>query len=547
MKIEVYDNNGVLLDSICFKTKRDVGSNSHILVNKKPISILIGGNPTRQVNSGKEILEYVLAYAYGKDPKQFRTIAVSTEDYYVFRVRPSREEVELKDLSGGGLAIYYDKKIGNKEIISDIAQAMLDFDISSIVITVRCTCTSSTTSSTPSASTTPPLPFIKYISGNLRYVDLKQEIDYARSVINASRYPLPIEFHIDTIPVFLINKQDMDLFSPPEKIVNLVRMIAEGIVVRVLECIFRRAENNNNDLNNEGHNNPINENLNYFVCEANVSNLTQGERNDLANIVNQLIETIIKLINEKVIKDSKESLEDINVSDQLINELLQALLPLFAKLLGSWMHHDNEDCTTRLKSILRHVFKARRSFVTLGLYCHSNPDPGKFFKEMPNDYDGPTIFLCPDRICRDRRGINERKIAFAKTMVHEFCHAYMDVSNYGTYDELHHCIEESYANALTLRVFETFAYETNNYLSGIGKKSTLKVVKDLMVEQSKDYALGVPLFEKRTYFPERWRVRKANVGGANPLLKDDYLNVVYLRDRQNLCISNILSAINPLL
>lgn len=387
------------------------------------------------------------------------------------------------------------------------------------------------------------LPFIKHVSGKLKVKDLATEIYYARNVINASRYPQPNDFHIDTIPVFLISREDMDLLCHPKKKVDPLHIVAERIVASVLECIFSKSKDNKETPINQEYYNPINRRLEYVVCEANVSCLTQEEREYLAEVVHGLISKIKKLINDSILKNKDVSLEDIDINDH-IKSLIQALLELFKKNLERWMRHDNEDCTTKLSAILRKAFKARRSCVTLGLYCSSNPSPGTFFKETPNDYNGPIILLCPDRICRDKTA-RMRSLAFAKTMVHEFCHAYMDVSDYGTWDDLHHCIEESYANALTLRVFETFAFETNNYLSGIGKKSTLTIVKELMEEQPRDYALGVPLFEKHTYFPERWRTNKAKVAAATG--KVDYLNIVYLCNNKNLCTSNILRTINDLL
>lgn len=387
------------------------------------------------------------------------------------------------------------------------------------------------------------LPFVKYVSGKLKVTDLVTEINYARSVINASRYPQPNEFHIDTIPVFLISREDMDLLCPPKKKVDPLHIVAERIVASVLECIFSKSKDNKETPINQEYYNPINEELKHVVCEAYVYNLTQEEREYLAEVVHGLIGKIKKLINDSILKNKDVSLEDIDINDH-IKSLIQALLELLKKYLERWMRHDNEDCTTKLSAILRKAFKARRSSVTLGLYSTPNPLPGIFFKETPNDYNGPIILLCPDRICRDRAA-RMRPLAFAKTMVHEFCHAYMDVSDYGTWDDLHHCIEESYANALTLRVFETFAYETNNYLSGIGKNSTLTIVEELMKEQPRDYALGVPLFEKHTYFPERWRTNKAKVAAATD--KESYLDIVYLREHKNLCTSNILRTINDLL
>lgn len=388
------------------------------------------------------------------------------------------------------------------------------------------------------------LPFIKHVSGKLKVKDLATEIYYARNVINASRYPQPNDFHIDTIPVFLISREDMDLLCHPKKKVDPLHIVAERIVASVLECIFSKSKDNKETPINQEYYNPINRRLEYVVCEANVSCLTQEERDDLAEVVCTLIGKIKQRIVDIIIEDEDESLENVIINDRRIERLAIALLPSFAKFLGSWMQHDNEDCTTKLSTILRKAFKARKSCVTLGLYCSSNPSPGTFFKETPNDYNGPIILLCPDRICRDKTA-RMRSLAFAKTMVHEFCHAYMDVSDYGSPDNLHHCIEESYANALTLRVFETFAFETNNYLSGIGKKSTLTIVKELMEEQPRDYALGVPLFEKHTYFPERWRTNKAKVAAATG--KVDYLNIVYLCNNKNLCTSNILRTINDLL
>lgn len=391
------------------------------------------------------------------------------------------------------------------------------------------------------------LPFVKYISGKLDVEDLATEISYARSVINASRYPQPNEFHIDSIPVFLISREDMDRLCPPDKKVDPLHIVVERIVARVLECIFSKSHNDDEEAAIiQEYDNLINKVLKHVVCEADVSGLSQDEIEEIAEIVGNMISTIKELISDIILEDEDESLENIIIKDHHIDSLLQALQRLFVQLLGKWIRHNNESCATQLRAILKNAFKARKSSVTLGLYSSPNPVPVIFCKETPADYDGPIILLCPDRICRDRKG-RMRSLAFAKTMVHEFCHAYMDRSNYGAPDDLYHCIEESYANALTLRVFETFAFEKNEYQSGIGKKSTMTIVKDLMEEQTRDYALGVPLFKKHTYFPERWRANKAHVATAPRGLKKEYLYIVYLRKHKNLCVSNILRTINDLL
>lgn len=388
--------------------------------------------------------------------------------------------------------------------------------------------------------TTHTHPFVRYISGNLKIADLTHEINYARAVINASRYPQPDEFHIYTIPVFLVSRDDMDELYPPEKKVEPIPFVAERIVKDVLESFFKvnaiaEAE--------RATRNPLNSVLKYVVCEADISALSEDERNALENAVKKLINGV-----ETVLKEVFRSVpfENIQVNNNVVSNLVNQIRPLIEKFLNGWLHFNNGNGLQGLDGIINRALEARKIVVAQGLYCGKNPDSRRFYKDAPGDYEGQVIFLCPDRICRDRTG-SESEIAFAKTMVHEFCHAYMDAVIYFGRDELYHCIEESYANALTLRVFQTYAHETNNYLSGIGRKSTMTVVKELMLKQSKDYALGVTLFEKAAYFPERWRKSKSVVSGRLPDYKDAYLDVVYLRTHHNMCIANILGTINVLL
>lgn len=386
-------------------------------------------------------------------------------------------------------------------------------------------------------------PFVKYISGTLTIANLKQEIQYARDVINASRYPKPGEFHIDSVPVFLVSPEDMDELYPPEKKVEPIPFVAERIVKGVLESFLRREDNVDAMDDAKGASlNPLNSVLKYVVCEADISALSEEESEELLKAVEKLINRVEAKLRAFV----GSPFENIQVNDKVVNGLANQIWPLIVGSLEGWLNFANGDDNQGLGRIIRRALEAGKRVVADGLYCHKNPNPGRFYKDVPGDYKDAVIFLCPDRICRDRSG-RERGIAFAKTMVHEFSHAYMDVDKYGVCDALYHCIEESYANALTLRVFQTYAYETGNYKSGVGKKLTMTVVEGLMKDQPKDYALGVKLFEKATYFPERWRDKKSVVSARYPNDKDAYLDVVYLRTYQNMCIANILDTINTLL
>lgn len=403
-------------------------------------------------------------------------------------------------------------------------------------------------------------PFVKYISGTLTIADLKQEIQYARDVINASRYPKPEEFHIDSVPVFLVSPEDMDELYPDEKKVEPIRFVAERIVKGVLESFLRREDNvDAMDDAKRASLNPINSVLEYVVCEADFSALSKVESEKLkaedvkelldrveAELLNRVEAKLLNRVEAKLSAFEGSPFENIQVDDKVVKDLANQIWPLIEEFIKRWLPFANVGGIQGLGGIIRRALEAGKRVVAQGLYCHKNPNPGRFYKDVPGDYGDAVIFLCPDRICRDRSG-RERGIAFAKTMVHEFSHAYMDVDKYGVCDALYHCIEESYANALTLRVFQTYAYETGNYKSGVGKKLTMTVVEGLMKDQPKDYALGVKLFEKATYFPERWRDKKSVVSARSLNDEDPYLDVVYLRTYQNMCIANILDTINTLL
>lgn len=144
----------------------------------------------------------------------------------------------------------------------------------------------------------------------------------------------------------------------------------------------------------------------------------------------------------------------------------------------------------------------RPSIEWLGFYCPNCSVLG---------VTHPAIALCPERIEQCSSDDTELCWIVAMTLIHEFGHAFMDVSHYGHYDEFHDWIEEPMANFITLHVakcvcfakpsFSKYTWYVNSkYLtknnSIFDVDAFYKFVEDFIKHQPDNYRIGAYMFNK---------------------------------------------------
>ena len=142
---------------------------------------------------------------------------------------------------------------------------------------------------------------------------------------------------------------------------------------------------------------------------------------------------------------------------------------------------------------------------------------GCYIPSLQENYPYPVIYLCPKRIidAADRLDI-DKKVLYAKVLIHELAHAIMDPTNElegenlkskkdiepKTKSDADVFMEESLANMITLQYFEAAK-------SIIGEKD-FEQVKSFMEIQPEAYKFGIEQFQLQTDWRE-WRNNKSSM------------------------------------
>lgn len=142
---------------------------------------------------------------------------------------------------------------------------------------------------------------------------------------------------------------------------------------------------------------------------------------------------------------------------------------------------------------------------------------GCYFSSQENSTT-PEIYLCPERIEEAARKKNiDKKVLYAKVLIHELAHAIMDSTNelegeklkskkdneLKTKSDADVFMEESLANMITLQYFEAAK-------SIIGEKD-LEQVKSFMEKQPEAYKFGIEQFQKLHTDWREWRNNKSSM------------------------------------
>lgn len=142
---------------------------------------------------------------------------------------------------------------------------------------------------------------------------------------------------------------------------------------------------------------------------------------------------------------------------------------------------------------------------------------GCYFSSQEN-FPYPVIYLCPERIgnAADMLKI-DKKVLYAKVLIHELAHAIMDPTNElegenlkskkniepKTKSDADVFMEESLANMITLKYFDAAK-------SIIGEKD-FKQVKSFMKKQPEAYKFGIEQFQKLHTDWREWRNNKSSM------------------------------------
>ena len=143
---------------------------------------------------------------------------------------------------------------------------------------------------------------------------------------------------------------------------------------------------------------------------------------------------------------------------------------------------------------------------------------GCYIPSLQENYPYPVIYLCPKRIkdAADRLDI-DKKVLYAKVLIHELAHAIMDPTNElegenlkskkniepKTKSDADVFMEESLANMITLKYFDAAK-------SLIGEKD-FKQVKSFMKKQPEAYKFGIEQFQKLRTDWRAWRNNKSSM------------------------------------
>lgn len=195
----------------------------------------------------------------------------------------------------------------------------------------------------------------------------------------------------------------------------------------------------------------------------------------------------------------------------------EALLNLIDKILGG-LHDgmelgDTLDYLYQLERYIRELSKiykeiwpkvsevsAQPPMEYLGVYCPQ-------WKKSINDskyYFEKAIFICPERIRDCVASGDKYNLLLKKVLIHEFCHAYMDIKviDRGTSEDVYHWMEESMANVMTLMIIE------KNIHKCAEGKDLLDFALDFMLKQPKAYAFAVPMWENGICDYDLWAWNK---------------------------------------
>ena len=146
---------------------------------------------------------------------------------------------------------------------------------------------------------------------------------------------------------------------------------------------------------------------------------------------------------------------------------------------------------------------------------------GCYFSFGQFNYPQPAIFLCPVRIEEAARNkYIDKKVLYAKVLIHELAHAIMDPTNIfenGTLkskvseqklvSDADVFMEESLANMITLQYFEAAK-------SIIGEKD-FEQMKSFMEKQPEAYKFGITQYEKLHTDWREWRNNKSQMAFWN--------------------------------
>lgn len=146
---------------------------------------------------------------------------------------------------------------------------------------------------------------------------------------------------------------------------------------------------------------------------------------------------------------------------------------------------------------------------------------GCYFSSQENS-PNPVIYLCPEKIEAAARNKNiDKKVLYAKVLIHELAHAIMDSTNelegknlkskkdneLKTKSDADVFMEESLANMITLQYFEAAK-------SIIGEKD-FEQVKSFMEKQPEAYKFGITQYEKLHTDWREWRKNKSQMAFWN--------------------------------
>lgn len=146
---------------------------------------------------------------------------------------------------------------------------------------------------------------------------------------------------------------------------------------------------------------------------------------------------------------------------------------------------------------------------------------GCYFSSQENS-STPVIYLCPEEIEKAARNKNiDKKVLYAKVLIHELAHAIMDSTNelegenlkskkdneLKTKSDADVFMEESLANMITLQYFEAAK-------SIIGEKD-FEQVKAFMEIQPEAYKFGIEQFQKLHTDWREWRNNKSKIAFWN--------------------------------
>lgn len=156
------------------------------------------------------------------------------------------------------------------------------------------------------------------------------------------------------------------------------------------------------------------------------------------------------------------------------------------------------------------------------------------------------IYLCPENILKYTNDDNELKHIVAMVIIHELAHAYLDKRDrYTPIDAFYRWMEESMANNITLQYFESYydnwhhrrRYNCDNETLSHNSSSKINYVEEFIMNQPKNYKLGLYLYRSRFRHEHFWYNNKVETQKKTKA-KAEWLNYV------KRIISNDISKVN---